>query len=99
MRTSLRFLSAALVAGLIGLAPVNAVAQEQPKAEAELKKAKEQLDRLLQELRDQEAKKARPETPKPPAPAPNAELLDRAIRERILQLRDQEEKRTKPDAP
>ena len=68
MRTPLRFASAALVAGFIGLSPATAQPREQPKPEAELKKAQEQLERLLQELREQEAKKAKPDAPKPPVP-------------------------------
>jgi len=73
MRLSLRFAGSALVAGLIGLSP--AAAQDKPKPEAELKKAQEQLEKLVQQLRDQESKKredgrkAVPDAPKPPTPA------------------------------
>ena len=65
MRTQFRFATAALVAGLIGLQPTFA---QQP--EAELKKAQEQLEKLLKELKEKEAKKA--EAPKPVPPTPTA---------------------------
>lgn len=61
MRPQIRFALAAAVAALIGLQPAFA---QQP--EVELKKAQEQLEKLLKELKERESKKA--ETPKPPAP-------------------------------
>ena len=61
MRTKIRFALAALTAAALGLQPALA---QQP--EAELKKAQEQLEKLLRELKDKEAKKA--EAPKPPVP-------------------------------
>jgi hypothetical protein len=70
MRLSLRFAAATLVACLVGLSPAFAQpGEEQPKPEAELKKAQEQLEKLLKELRDQEAKKA-PQNPAPPMKVP-----------------------------
>ncbi len=80
MSTSLR-LAAALVASVIGLTPVlaqPAPPKSSPKttpSDAELKALEEKLQKLVQELREQELKKAtRPETPRPvpapPTPAP-----------------------------
>jgi hypothetical protein len=69
MRLSLRFAVWALVAGLLGVSP--AAAQDQPKSDAEFKKAQEQLEKLVQQLHKQEAekredgRKARPDASKP----------------------------------
>jgi hypothetical protein len=71
MRLSLRCAVWALVAGLLGVSP--AAAQDQPKTDAEFKKAQEQLEKLVQQLREREAekredgRKTRPDVPKPPA--------------------------------
>ena len=90
MRTSLRLASSAFVAGLFALSP----------AFGQTKEVQDEVQKLLQNLRDQEAKKARPDAPKNPM-TPEAELkrAQDQLQKLLQELREQEAKKARPDAP